>query len=92
MIRLALKRHFETERENFNGDDPIKIKTLALFFIDDVYSYRSKDGDEPFLKVMFNRLLREAIENLLPELTFFENEYRDYLEATLADIEACQAG
>lgn len=93
MIRLALKRHFETERENFNGDEPIKIKTLALFFIDDVYSYRSKeDGEIPFLKKMFNRLLREAIEDLLPELTFFENEYREYLEATLADIEGSQAG
>lgn len=93
MIRLALKRHFETERENFNGNDPIKIKTLALFFIDDVYSYRSKeDGNTPFLKEMFNRLLREAIEDLLPELTFFESEYKEYLEATLADIEVCQAG
>lgn len=93
MIRLALKRHFETERENFNGDDPIKIKTLALFFIDDVYSYRSKDKkDTPFLKEIFNRLIREAIENLLPELTVFEREYKEYLEATLADIEGCQAG
>lgn len=92
MIRLALKRHFETERENFNGDDPIKIKTLALFFIDDVYSYRPKEGNTPFLKEMFNRLLREAIENILPDLTFFENEYKEYLEATLADIEGCQAG
>lgn len=92
MIRLALKRHFETERENFNGDDPIKIKTLALFFIDDVYSYRPKEGNTPFLKEMFNRLLREAIENILPDLIFFENEYKEYLEATLADIEGCQAG
>lgn len=93
ILRLALKRHFDTERENFNGDDPIKIKTLALFFIDDVYSYRSKeDGNAPFLKEMFNRLLRETIENLLPKLTIFESEYREYLKATLADIEACQAG
>lgn len=41
---------------------------------------------------MFNRLLREAIEKILPDLTFFENEYKEYLEATLADIEGCQAG
>lgn len=93
MIRLALKRHFETERENFNGDAPIKIKTLALFFIDDVYSYRSKeDGKTPFLKEMFNRLLREAIEGVIPELAVFESEYREYLEATLANIEDSQAG
>ncbi|MCD8178507.1 MAG: DEAD/DEAH box helicase family protein [Tannerellaceae bacterium] len=30
MIRLAIQRHFETERENFNRN--CKIKTLALFF------------------------------------------------------------
>jgi len=30
MIALALRRHFETERINFNRT--IKIKTLALFF------------------------------------------------------------
>lgn len=93
MVRLGLKRHFETERENFNGDDPIKIKTLALFFIDDVYSYRSKKGGGvPFIKEMFNRILRETIEGLLPKLTVFEKEYKEYLLATLKDIESCQAG
>lgn len=34
-IQLALKRHFETERDNFNRK--FKIKTLALFFIDDIF-------------------------------------------------------
>lgn len=38
MLRLALQRHFETERKNF--DRSIKIKTLALFFIDYIDSYR----------------------------------------------------
>lgn len=95
MLRLALKRHFETERENFNGDNPIKIKTLALFFIDDVYSYRNKDADDtsvPFLKEKFTKILREEIIKLLPDLNFFENDYKDYLEATLADLDAAQAG
>ena len=35
MIRLALQRHFETEKENF-CNRKYKIKTLALFFIDDM--------------------------------------------------------
>ncbi|MEZ5006009.1 MAG: hypothetical protein R2738_08350 [Bacteroides graminisolvens] len=38
MIRLVIQRHFETERANF--DRPCKIKTLALFFIDNIDSYR----------------------------------------------------
>ncbi len=94
MVRLALKRHFETERENFNGDSPIKIKTLALFFIDDIYSYRKKDkeSDPPVLKEIFNRVLKEEIEKIIPKLTSFESEYKDYLQATLFDIEASQAG
>lgn len=95
MIKLALKRHFETERVNFNGDDPVKIKTLALFFIDDVYSYRNKDISDkntPFLKEIFNKLLCEEINNTLSKLKSFESEYKEYLLATLADLDAAQAG
>ena len=40
MLKLALQRHFETERENF-CNRVFKIKTLALFFIDDITSYRA---------------------------------------------------
>lgn len=39
MLILALKRHFETERRNFERS--FRIKTLALFFIDNRHSYRS---------------------------------------------------
>jgi len=96
MIRLAIKRHLETERINFNGDDPIKIKTLALFFIDDVYSYRNRKAEDtitPVLKAVFNKVLREEITGLLEDLSdAFEKEYKRYLEATLADLDACQAG
>ena len=52
MLKLAIQRHFETERQNFSGRQ-FKIKTLALFFIDDITSYRdSEDGKEAYLKVM----------------------------------------
>jgi type III restriction enzyme len=54
MLRLALQRHFETERKNF--DRSIKIKTLALFFIDYIDSYRGG-----WLKEMFERLLGERL-------------------------------
>lgn len=43
MIRLALERHFETEKANFCGRN-FKVKTLALFFIDDISSYRPNEG------------------------------------------------
>lgn len=92
MLKLAIQRHFETERQNFSGRQ-FKIKTLALFFIDDITSYRdSDDGKEAYLKVMFEKLLLEKIEELLRTLPDSEQEYKDYLEASKADISACHAG
>ena len=92
MLRLALERHFDTERQNFSGRT-FKIKTLALFFIDDISSYRrSNDGKNPYLLESFERLLREKLKELIAVLSDQEKEYRDYLEASLNDISACHAG
>ena len=92
MLRLALERHFETERSNFSGRK-FKIKTLALFFIDDITSYReSSDGKKPYLLQTFERLLKEKLEETIAVLSDSEQEYRDYLEASLSDIKACHAG
>lgn len=92
MLKLAIQRHFETERQNFSGRQ-FKIKTLALFFIDDISSYRnSNDEKQPYLKEMFERLLLENIRSLLEILPPAEQEYREYLEASAANISACHAG
>ena len=92
MLKLAIQRHFETERQNFSGRQ-FKIKTLALFFIDDITSYReSEDGKVPYLKKMFERLLLEKINGLLAVLPNAEQEYREYLEASAENISACHAG
>lgn len=92
MIRLALERHFETERINFGRNN--KIKTLALFFIDDIYSYRVNEGHEkkPYLKETFERLLSENIDAVIPKLAEQENEYKEYLLASKADLNATHAG
>ena len=92
MVRLALERHFETERKNFCNRS-FKIKTLALFFIDDISSYRpNADGKPPYLLTAFERLLKERIETTIASLSDHEAEYRAYLEASLADLSACHAG
>lgn len=92
MLRLALQRHFETEKENFCNRN-YKIKTLALFFIDDITSYRSSnDGKKPYLLTMFEELLKEQIEKTISSLNEHDKEYRDYLEASLSDLSACHAG
>ena len=92
MLRLALQRHFETEKENFCSRTH-KIKTLALFFIDDITSYRcSEDGKNPYLLTTFEELLKEQIEKTIASLDEHDKEYKEYLEASLADISACHAG
>ncbi len=91
MIRLALQRHFEAERENFNRT--FKIKTLALFFIDDITSYRANDdGKKPYVLEAFERLLKETLEKTIAVLDKHESIYREYLETSLTDISACHAG
>lgn len=89
MIRLALKRHFETERENF--DRPIRIKTLALFFIDSVQSFRGDDnGNGAWLRDMFDRLLVEQVNYELSRTC--SDDYREYLLATKNDVAASRGG
>lgn len=92
MLKLAIQRHFETERQNFSGRK-FKIKTLALFFIDDIASYRKLNkGKKPYLKEIFERLLSEKLTELINTLPDEENEYREYLKASLANISSCHAG
>ena len=90
MIRLALQRHFETERENF-ASTTARIKTLALFFIDDIASYRG-EGEKAYLRVSFEKALKERIGEVMKELRTDENEYRDYLQKTVDDLAASHAG
>ncbi len=92
MIKLAIQRHFETERQNFSGRH-FKIKTLSLFFIDDITSYRNTEDEKaPYLKEMFERLLLEKMSSLITELPDTESEYKNYLKASIADISKCHAG
>ena len=93
MLKLAIDRHFETEKINF--DRKFKIKTLALFFIDDIHSYRNDENSEkePYLKNTFERLLLKKINEVLPTLSATnEKEYIEYLEASKQDIASCHAG
>lgn len=91
ILKLALQRHFETEKENF-CNRTFKIKTLALFFIDDITSYREVEGKNPYLLETFEKLLKEALEKQISLLNEYETEYKAYLEASLANIQDCHGG
>lgn len=89
MLRLAIQRHFETERENFHREKG-RIKTLALFFIDDILSFRGdNEGKNAWLRDLFDRLLEAQLKTELQK----DNtpEYAAYLQASINDIAACRA-
>lgn len=89
MLRLAIKRHFETERENF--ERPIRIKTLSLFFIDSIQSFRGdENGNGAWLREMFDKLLADQIDYELTKSC--SDDYAAFLKATKANIAASRAG
>lgn len=89
MMTLALKRHFEVERENFERSP--KIRTLALFFIEDVDSFRDReDGTTPWLREKFEAILQQSIKHEM--IQPISDEYRDYLEASLSNLHDCAGG
>lgn len=87
MIKLAINRHLETERQNFNRED--KIKTLALFFIDDIAAYREEKG---YIKRTFEEVLKSETKKFIEKLDDSEIKYKTYLENSLKDIEHSHGG
>ena len=75
-IRETIKSHFEKERALFQQG----IKTLSLFFIDEVANYKSYDADGnevqgPLWKMFEDEYNRYLNENLI----LFEDDYQKYL-------------
>lgn len=88
-IRETIASHFEKEEKLFN----MGIKTLSLFFIDEVAKYRCCDenGDEVpgEYAVIFEE---EYIEALNARLTLEDTPYQRYLRAVCADPKAVHNG
>lgn len=95
MVKRSLDNHFEQEKENFLARR--KIKTLSLYFIDSIYSYRGEENDGN-LRLYFEEQLSNKIEEEIKEInsTKVPNarmlEYKDYLEASLNDIKKTNGG
>lgn len=90
VIKDAIDKHFEKEWQNFSRPNKApRIKTLSLFFIDSISSYRE---DEGWLKLTFERLLREKLQSLVGEFQdkpgHREQEYTDFLLATQKSLQA----
>ncbi|MDA2140294.1 type III restriction-modification system endonuclease [Bacillus cereus group sp. Bc256] len=92
IIKDAIDKHFEIEQANFlranqRENNVPRIKTLSLFFIDSITSYRQDDG---WLKATFERLLKEKLSRLVAEYEFKrlprEKEYLEFLRATQSSL------
>ena len=75
-IRETIKSHFEKERTLFHQG----IKTLSLFFIDEVANYKSYDNDGNEVQGPLWKMFEEEYNRYLNEnLTLFEDDYQEYL-------------
>jgi len=75
-IRETIKSHFEKERALFNQG----IKTLSLFFIDEVANYKSYDADGNEVQGPLWKMFEDEYNRYLNEnLTLFEDDYQQYL-------------
>ena len=75
-IRETIVSHFEKERELFARG----IKTLSLFFIDEVAKYKSYGEDGEVVQGVFWEIFEEEYINILNEnLSLFDPEYQKYL-------------
>ena len=86
MIKLALEKHFEVEKANFKRDDI--IKTICLFFIEDIASYRDR-GQEQWIRNIFEKLLTEKLKDEIEKVNKDDEKealYKKYLQATLDNL------
>lgn len=76
-IRETIKSHFEKERQLFQQG----IKTLSLFFIDEVAHYKSYDESGEVVKGDLWKMFEDEYMLYLNEnLSLFEDDYQKYLK------------
>ncbi len=75
-IRETIRSHFEKEKELYNRG----IKTLSLFFIDEVAKYRKYDQDGNEINSVYGEIFEQEYTDILNEqLTLFNTPYEQYL-------------
>lgn len=75
-IRETIRSHFEKEKELYGRG----IKTLSLFFIDEVAKYRKYDEDGNEINSEYGEIFEQEYLDILNEyLTLFNTPYEQYL-------------
>lgn len=88
-IRETIHSHLDKESRLFKRG----IKTLSLFFIDEVVKYKDYDAvdDKGSYAVIFEEEYENIVRDRLVD-TFLDKDYRDYLERELTSINKVHAG
>ena len=75
-IRETIVSHFEKERELYSRG----IKTLSLFFIDEVAKYKSYGDSGETVQGVFWKIFEEEYNDILSEqISLFDSSYQQYL-------------
>ena len=85
MMQQAIVRHFEIEKELLSQSP--RIKPLSLFFIDNIASYRDKDGA---MRTYFEQSIKVHLEGLIAAET--DAFYKQHLNDALKNISAVHGG
>lgn len=81
-IRETIASHFEKERDLFKRG----IKTLSLFFIDEVAHYKSYDSEGNEVHGPFWKIFEKEYERILNDnISLFEDDYQEYLRRFTPD-------
>ena len=81
-VRETIRSHFEKEATLFKQG----IKTLSLFFIDEVANYKGYDEQGEVVKGPLWKVFEEEYTRFLNEnLSLFEDDYQRYLKRFTAD-------
>lgn len=88
-IRETILSHFEKEEKLFNQG----IKTLSLFFIDEVSKYRQYDDDGNELLGEYGQMFEQEYNGILNDyVTLFDTPYQKYLKSFCSDVNAVHKG
>lgn len=96
IISEALDRHFAAEQDNFIRPNTAvnipRIKTLSLFFIDSISSFRGNNQSKGWLAKNFEKILIQKLMKLIKKYSFTlddrEKEYYEFLRATLQSLKS----
>ena len=88
-IRETILSHFEKEEKLFN----MGIKSLSLFFIDEVAKYRQYDEDGNELLGEYGKMFEQEYISVLNQyITIFDTPYQRYLKSTCSDVSQVHKG